>query len=324
MDDYRSLDSAHISEMPSFSQILDLHGIQLMRAETQTLQVNVGLLCNQACVHCHLSAGPSKTEVMSKATADQVAEWARRARFKTIDITGGAPELIPDIEYIVETFSGISSKLLFRSNLTALSDSKSKRLMEILPSVGAVIVASFPSLNESQAESQRGNGVFRLSIETMKKLNEIGYGKHGTGLELNLVSNPTGAFLAADQVLSEARFRQVLGDKWGIVFNNLLSISNVPLGRYRQWLERTGNYGPYMKKLLDAFNPCAVEGVMCRTLVSVSWDGYLYDCDFNLAGGLPMNRHRIHVSEMDGLPAPGSPIATANHCFTCTAGTGFT
>jgi len=311
-------------EVTGFSRTLDVHGIQLTRAETQTLQLNVGLLCNQMCRHCHLSAGPMKTEIMSKVTADQVADWAKMANFKAVDITGGAPELNPDIETIVETFSRISPKLIFRSNLTALSGSKMERLMEILRSIGAVVVASFPSLNESQAESQRGNGVFRTSIEALRKLNFLGYGKRGSGLELNLVSNPTGAFLAADQEQSETRFRQVLGNKWGIAFNNLFIFSNVPLGRFRQWLERTGNLDTYMKKLVDAFNPCAVEGVMCRTLVSVSWDGYLYDCDFNLARGLPMSRHRIHVLEMDGLPEPGSPIATAEHCFSCTAGTGFT
>jgi len=310
--------------LPSFSRMLNRHGIQLMRTQTETLQVNVGLLCNQTCRHCHLSAGPEKTEIMSRATIDQVADWAGRARFKMIDITGGAPELNPDIDYIVETFAKLAPKLIFRSNLTALPDTRMNRLINILRSFGAIIVASFPSLNESQSESQRGNGVFRVSIETLRKLNHLGYGKPGSGLELNLVSNPTGAFLAANQAQAEKRFRQVLGNKWGIEFNNLLNLSNVPLGRFRQWLERTGNLVPYVTKLADAFNPCAAEGIMCKTLVSVSWDGYLHDCDFNLAKGLPMSRDWIHVSEMDGLPEPGSPIASADHCFSCMAGAGFT
>lgn len=324
MDDRRKSNDVTCDEAFSFSRKLNRHGIELMRAQTHTLQVNVGLLCNQTCRHCHLSAGPAKTEIMSKETADQVADWARRARFKAIDITGGAPELNPHIEYIVSTFSEISPKLIFRSNLTALHDARTERLMEMLSSVGAVIVASFPSVNESQSESQRGNGIFQVSIEQLRKLNLFGYGKPGSGLELNLVSNPTGAFLASDQRQSEKRFKQVLGNKWGVEFNDLLNFSNVPLGRFRRWLEGTGNLVPYMKKLSDAFNPSSLEGVMCRTLVSVSWDGYLYDCDFNLARGLPMSNQRVHASEMHGLPSPGSPIATADHCFSCTAGTGFT
>ena len=213
---------------------------------------------------------------------------------------------------------------MLRSNLSALNDGKREHLFELLKSYRVIIVASFPSLNELQTNSQRGDGIFKISIHALKKLNAIGYGHKGSGLELNLVSNPTGAFLPPAQVETEKRFRQVLKDKWGIVFNHLFNFANVPLGRYRRWLIKSGNYEKYMAKLSSGFNPCSVEGVMCRTMVSVSWDGYLYDCDFNLARGLFMGGRKIHVSEMSGPPEPDSHIATADHCYTCTAGTGFT
>ncbi len=308
----------------SFCGTLLAHGLQLTRLQTCTLQVNVGLMCNQSCRHCHLGAGPGKTEVMTKETAAAVARWAKRCGFETIDVTGGAPELNPDIEDIVEMLSPLAPRLIFRSNLTALHTEDKERLLEILRSRGAVIVASFPSLNESQAESQRGDGIFGISIEALRRLNAMGYGKPGSPLELDLVSNPTGAFLAAGQEPSEKRFRRVLENKWGITFNHLFSFSNAPLGRFRRWLIDSGNLDGYMKKLTDAFNPCAVERVMCRSLVSVSWDGILYDCDFNLARRLPLLGRKIHVSEMPGPPEPGSPIATGDHCFSCTAGAGFT
>lgn len=312
------------SEPTGFPRTLARHGLKLTRGNTQILQVNVGLLCNQTCGHCHLNAGPGKTEVMTRQTADQVAAWAERASFETIDITGGAPEMNPDIVTIVETFAELAPKLIFRSNLSALNSGGREHLMDLLKGLNVTVVASFASVNESQADAQRGDGVFRASISALKKLNALGYGQPETGLELNLVVNPTGAFMAADQAQTEKRFRQMLQRKWGITFNHLFSFSNAPLGRFRRWLERSGNLSDYLKKLTDGFNPCAVDGVMCRTLVSVSWDGYLYDCDFNLARGLPMGRNRVHVTDMTGRPEPGNPIATADHCYTCTAGAGFT
>ena len=312
------------AEPTGFSRTLARHGLKLTRDNTPILQVNVGLLCNQTCGHCHLSAGPGRTEVMTRQTADQIADWAGRASFETIDVTGGAPEMNPDIAYIVKTFAAVAPKLIFRSNLSALNSGGREHLMDLLRSLKATIVASFASINEAQADAQRGDGVFKASIAALRKLNAMGYGQPGTGLELNLVSNPTGAFMAADQAQTEKRFGRMLESKWGITFNHLFCFSNAPLGRFRQWLERSGNLSAYLKKLADGFNPCAVDGVMCRTLVSVSWDGFLYDCDFNLARGLPMGRKRIHVTDMIGRPEPGTPIATADHCYTCTAGAGFT
>jgi radical SAM/Cys-rich protein len=212
---------------------------------------------------------------------------------------------------------------MFRSNLSALKD-QMNRLIEPLKSHRVVIVASFPSLNLNQTDSQRGEGIFAESIAVLKELNAMGYGRNGSGLELNLVSNPTGAFLPPNQEKTEKRYHQILDQKWGVRFNRLFSFANVPLGRFRQWLIKSGNFESYMQKLVSNFNPCSVEGLMCRTLVSVSWDGYLYDCDFNLARGVYMSGKKIHVSEMPGPPEPDTPIVTADHCYTCAAGLGFT
>ena len=307
-----------------FNLTLAKHDLTLKRDKTRTLQINVGLICNQACRHCHLSAGPGRTEIMRPDTIDSVAAYAKRSEFEVIDITGGAPELNPHIGSIVEKLAPLSQRIMFRSNLSALNDPKKDRLRELLKENRAVIIASFPSLNSTQTDSQRGDGIFQASIEALSKLNAMGYGHEGSGLELNLVSNPTGAFLPPSQEQTEKRFRDVLKRKWGIGFNNLYNFANVPLGRFQQWLAEKGMYDAYIEKLLSAFNPCAVEGLMCRNLVSVSWDGYLFDCDFNLCQGLYMSGKKIHVSEMAGPPESGMPIAVADHCYTCTAGAGFT
>ncbi len=320
----KRLDTGSFSRVAPFSLALTQHNLKLRRKETTTLQINVGLLCNQACRHCHLSAGPNRVENMHPDTIDAVVDYATRVRFDTIDITGGAPELNPHITDLIKRISPLSSTLMFRSNLSALNDGKHDSLMTMLSDHRAVIVASFPTINASQTDSQRGSGIFDISIDALQKLNALGYGREGSGLELNLVSNPTGAFLPSSQEQTEKRFRQVLKDKWGVRFNNLFSFANMPLGRFRQWLIQSNNLDMYLEKLAGGFNPCAVSGVMCRSLVSVSWDGYLFDCDFNLAAGIYMGGRKIHVSEMTGLPGEGAPIATADHCYTCTAGSGFT
>ena len=307
-----------------FNLTLARHDLKLDRKTTRTLQVNVGYLCNQACRHCHLNAGPGHKKNMGLEIIQEVISYARTGGFEIVDITGGAPELNPHAETLIEGVCNVASRVMLRSNLSVLNDGKRNHLIKLLREKRVVIVASFPSLNEIQMDSQRGNGIFQMSIDALTKLNNLGYGHKGTGLELNLVSNPTGSFLPPDQVQAEKRFRQVLKRKWGIVFNNLYNFANVPLGRFRQWLVRTNNLETYIDKLYSNFNACAVDGLMCRTLVSVSWDGYLYDCDFNLARGLFMGGHKIHVSEMTGPPEPGGHIATADHCYTCTAGSGFT
>ena len=307
-----------------FNLTLSGHKLKLQRDQTHTLQINVGLLCNQRCQHCHLYAGPDRKENMTRETMQAVVDYARRCPFEMIDVTGGAPELNPTISELIELTAALTPRLMFRSNLSALNKSKRSGLRQVLADNQVVVVASFPSLNVSQTEAQRGNGIFQISIEAFQKLNQLGYGREGSGLELNLVSNPSGAFLPPDQAQTAKRFRRMLKGRWGIEFNNLFSFANVPLGRYRDWLIQSGNLNSYMEKLASSFNPCAVADVMCRTMVSVSWDGYLYDCDFNLARGLYMGGHKIHVSEMEGYPEAGSAVVTADHCYACTAGSGFT
>ena len=327
-------DQATISEMKPASQttILDIapfksmlakHNLELVRDTTRTLQINLGFLCNQTCRHCHLNAGPGRTENMDAHTLKAVVAYAQRNRFEAIDITGGAPELNPLLTDLVDKIAPLTPRIMLRSNLSALNQNMN-HLVGVLKSHRVVIVASFPSLNLSQMDAQRGEGIFEESIAVLKALNAEGYGCDGSGLELDLVSNPTGAFLPPNQEQIEKRYHQILAAKWGLTFNRLFNFANVPLGRFKQWLVQTGNFENYIRKLVDSFNPCAIEGLMCRKQVSVAWDGYLYDCDFNLARGLYMGGKKIHVSEMPGPPEPGTPIITADHCYTCAAGSGFT
>jgi radical SAM/Cys-rich protein len=308
----------------SFRGTLLNHGLRLERGQTTTLQINVGLLCNQTCKHCHLEAGPKRTELMDEDTFNEVAGFAERTRFQTVDITGGAPELHPKLISMIQRLSSLGDRLMVRSNLSALEGGTPDRFIDAFRRHRVVVVASLPSINPAQTESQRGKGIFNKSINALKRLNAAGYGRKGTGLELDLVSNPAGAFLPPSQTQAEERFRMFLQKKWGIVFDNLFTFANVPLGRFRHWLHQTGNLANYIERLTSSFNPCVVEGLMCRTLMSVAWDGYLYDCDFNLAIRLPLAGRKTHISEMEGPPEPGTGIAVADHCYTCTAGSGFT
>lgn len=308
----------------SFLYTLDKHGLILNRGETKTLQINTGLLCNQVCRHCHLDAGPDRDEIMDLKTVKDVLAYASRGGFDVLDITGGAPELNHNLPFMIEHASSIVSRIMVRSNLSALNDVKRDHLFDLFKDYKVVVVASFPSFNKNQLESQRGNGIFDASITALKHLNNLGYGNLSSGLELNLISNPTGAYLPSGQSKTEDRFRDVLKKKWGITFTNLFNFANVPLGRFRKWLIKSGNLDSYINKLASGFNPCAIDGVMCRTLVSVSWDGFMYDCDFNLARGIPLGGQKTHVTDMNGSPTPGSPIAVADHCYSCTAGSGFT
>ncbi len=327
-------DQANLSEMKAsskaktpdivpFKSMLAKHDLKLMRQTTATLQINVGFLCNQTCRHCHLNAGPNRKENMDAQTLKEVVAYAQRCRFETIDITGGAPELNPLLPDLIQQVAPLTPRIMLRSNLSALKQNFN-RLIGVLKSHRVVVVASFPSLNLSQMDAQRGEGIFEESIDVLKALNAKGYGRDRSGLELDLVSNPTGAFMPPSQEQTEKRYHQILENKWGLTFNHLFNFANVPLGRFKQWLIRTGNYENYLQKLVAGFNPCAIEGLMCRSQVSVSWDGYLYDCDFNLARGINMCGRKSHISEMSGSPEPGTPIITADHCYTCAAGSGFT
>jgi len=307
-----------------FADTLARHGLSLARDRVHTLQVNTGYLCNLRCRHCHLEAGPGRKEVMSRETMEAVVSFARRFPFQAVDVTGGAPELVPGLPFLVDGLAPLAPRLILRTNLSAVSGAAWESLLGLCVAHRVVLVASFPSTNPSQADALRGAGATEAAIAVLKKLNAAGYGVAGTGLELDLVSNPVGTLLPVSRESAERKFRHDLLRKWGIVFNHLHTFANVPLGRFRAWLQRTEDYERYMKTLTDAFNPSAVEGLMCRTLLSVSWDGFLYDCDFNLAADRPASGQKTHVSDVRDLPSPGSPIAIGEYCYACTAGSGFT
>jgi radical SAM/Cys-rich protein len=307
-----------------FSQTLARHRLELKRGQTTTLQINCGLLCNQTCKHCHLEAGPGRPEVMDKKTIEAVIAFARRGHFDIIDITGGAPELNENLVPLVEGVTPLAPRVILRSNLTALHLPARVHLLDLCSRHRLVIIASLPSPNIGQVESQRGRGVWEESIFVLKKLNARGYGQEGSGLELDLVANPAGAYLPASQAVAEKKFKSDLWKNQGVIFNNLYTFANVPLGRFRSWLMETGNFETYMQRLATSFNPCTIDRLMCRTLVSVSWDGYLCDCDFNQAAGLFLGEKKTHITEMKTPLPSGTPIAVADHCYACTAGPGFT
>jgi len=310
--------------MEPFGEALLRHDLQLSRDRTAALQVNVGLKCDLSCGHCHLEAGPGRDEMMGRATMDAVIDCARRFHFTSIDITGGAPELVPEIEHLVRALALLTPRLVVRSNLIALNNGRGEGLCKLYRDLKVVLAASLPATNASQTEALRGAGVWEKSIATLRRLNALGYGLEGGDLELDLVSNPAGAFLPASQLQAEKKFRSDLMRKYGISFNRLYTFANVPLGRFRTFLERSGNLDGYLAKLAAGFNPCTVAGLMCRTQLSVDWNGRLHDCDFNLAAGLPHGGQETLISALCALPEPGTPIQVGDHCYACTVGSGFT
>ena len=308
----------------TFAETLNNHNIELRRAETTTLQVNVGLACDLSCRHCHQEAGPARNETMSSTVVEDVIACAQRLSFSSIDITGGAPELLPDLPRLIAGLAPLTPHLIVRTNLTALSLPEASLLPELYRRHRVTIAASFPASNPAQTGAQRGNGVWETSLDVLRILNDIGYGREGSGLELLLISNPAGAFLSPAQAQAERKFRHDLERRYGISFTKLLTLVNVPLGRFRSWLENSGNLDAYMVNLAGNFNPRTVAGLMCRSFISVDWNGFLYDCDFNLAAGQLHGGRRRHIGELHALPEPGTLIPTGDYCFACTAGAGFT
>lgn len=307
-----------------FEDMLQRHGIALRRDCTTSLQVNVGRWCDLACRHCHLEAGPHRREMMSREIVEAVIAAARRFKFALVDITGGAPERNLHLPQLIGELAALTPRLMVRSNLVALGRPECRHLPILYRRHRVVLAASLPSLNRSQTDAQRGDGVWQASLEALRHLNGLGYGCLGSGLELDLVANPSGAFLPAGQAETERRFQRELLSRHSISFNNLYLFANVPLGRFRSWLEQTGNLEGYGGRLAAAFNPAAVSGVMCRTLLSVDWDGTLYDCDFNIAARLPLQGQRRNITDLELLPEAGAGIAVGEHCFACVAGSGFT
>jgi radical SAM/Cys-rich protein len=322
----RSDASAFAGEWPSFRRTLRRRGCRLSRGRLTILQVNLGLLCNQACHHCHLEAGPSRTEVMGRDTLERIVSLLAGAGgrgIETVDITGGAPELNPGFRDLVTACRRLGKRVIDRCNLTVLLEPGQEDTPEFLAEQRVEIVASLPCYTRENVEKQRGKGVFEASVGALRRLNGLGYGRRGSGLTLDLVYNPLGPSLPPPQEALEADYKRVLSDELGIVFNRLLTITNMPIHRFRRNLERSDRLGPYMRLLHDRFNEETLGGLMCRELVSVSWDGRLFDCDFNQALGIPLAHPRRTVWELEDLSElDGGAIRIGNHCYGCTAGAG--
>ena len=309
----------------SFERTLEAHGEGGLTAMgVETLQVNVGKLCNQTCTHCHVDAGPSRTEIMTRETVEVVLDVVRRyPEIRTVDITGGAPEMNPHFEYLVEQCRKLDRHVMDRCNLTVFFVRGKERLPEFLRDHQVEVVASLPCYLQENVDAQRGKGVYGRSIEALKRLNSLGYGLEGTGLILNLVYNPIGPKLPPAQAELEADYKVELRRRFGIEFNRLYTITNMPISRFLEDLRRSGHYERYMDLLVTSFNPSAARSVMCRSLVSVGWDGTLYDCDFNQMLELPMrNGLPRTIKEFDLVSLVRRRIVTGDHCYGCTAGTG--
>jgi len=306
-----------------FSEMLTTHSLSLRHTKTEVLQVNVGKLCNLTCMHCHVNAGPKRKEIMTRGTVDRVIDWFARSEIPTIDLTGGAPEMIPDFRYFIERVKTLrpSRRVIDRCNLTILLEPGYEGLAQFLARHKVEIIASMPCYTAENVNAQRGEGVFDGSIKALRILNSLGY---GSDLPLHLVYNPVGAFLPGPQAELEADYKRELKKHFGIVFNNLYTITNLPIARFASYLRRNNKLEEYMQLLIDNFNPATIAGLMCRNTISVGWTGEVFDCDFNQM--LRMNwRNRsgpLHLWDLDPATVENRKILTGNHCFGCTAGAG--
>jgi len=308
----------------SFEEALAAAGHPALRASgLSVLQMNVGRRCNQACRHCHVDAGPDRMEVMTPEIVEACLALLERSDIPTLDITGGAPELHPGFRDIVRRARAAGRHVMDRCNLTITQLPRYADLPEFLAEHQVEVVASLPSVGARQTDAQRGEGVFEDSIAALRRFNTLGYGVNGSGLLLNLVTNPVGAFLPGSQRSLEAEWKRELQRRYGISFNRLYTITNMPISRYLQYLIDSGNLQGYMDRLVSAFNPAAVDGLMCRFTLSVGWDGRLYDCDFNQMIDLPTADGAPHtIFDATAALLAGRPIVIGPHCFGCTAGAG--
>lgn len=322
----------------------------IQRGELSTLQVNLGYLCNLSCTHCHVNAGPSRTELMDAETVDLVIEVLATCDITTLDLTGGAPEMNPHFRRLVEAAHALGVEVIDRCNLTVLLEQGYETLPDFLAENKVIITASLPCYSEQNVAEQRGKGVFEQSIEALQQLNRLGYGKANTGLSLNLVYNPNGAFLPPAQETLHQEYQDSLGQEYGIVFNELFAITNMPISRFGAVLLAKGNYQAYMELLKNNFNPATLDNLMCRTMVSVDWQGKLYDCDFNQMLEFPMqsalsdsrsepgsrvkknvsdlissdrsSRRASHLRDLLERDLSSANITVGEHCYACTAGSG--
>jgi radical SAM/Cys-rich protein len=294
----------------------------LRATKVETLQVNVGKKCNQTCRHCHVDAGPERKEVMPDAVVEACLAVLEKSAIPTLDVTGGAPELHPRFREIVRRARALGRRVMDRCNLTITQTAGHEDLPEFLARNQVEVVASLPYWSLRQTDAQRGDGVFEASIAALQRLNEAGYARDGSGLVLNLVTNPVGAFLPANQGSLEREWKRELQRRHGVLFNRLYTITNMPISRFLEFLIDSGNLAAYMEKLLAAFNPAAVDGLMCRNLISVGWDGRLYDCDFNQMLEMALPTSIFDLARAGAKLLDGRVIQTGQHCFGCTAGAG--
>ncbi|HYU68518.1 MAG TPA: arsenosugar biosynthesis radical SAM (seleno)protein ArsS [Burkholderiales bacterium] len=297
----------------------------IRRERLETLQVNLGYKCNQTCVHCHVNAGPTRTEEMDRETMHIVLRYLEASGVGTLDITGGAPELNPHFRELVVRASEFGAHVIDRCNLTVVEEAGQDDLADFLAGQGVEIVASLPCYTEELVDRQRGKGVYESSIRVLQRLNGLGYGAEGSGLALNLVYNPQGPSLPPEQAKLEADYKRVLGERFGIRFNRLYTLANMPIARFGSTLISKGQFNAYLKLLQESFHEENLAAVMCRSLISVDWQGYVYDCDFNQMLGLPLRiagRSRVKLADLIGRDLAGNPIAVKDHCFGCTAGQG--
>lgn len=290
----------------------------------EIFQINIGKLCNQTCAHCHVDAGPDKkVENMDRATLERCLEIIKEYNIPTVDITGGAPEMNAHFRWFVEECTKAGSRVMNRCNLTIIrANPKYHDLPEFFAKHNVHVVSSLPYFTKSRTDNQRGDGVFKDSIQALKDLNAVGYGIEGSGLQLDLVYNPSGAFLPGDQMSLETEFKRQLDRKFGIQFNSLFAITNLPIARFLDYLLESNNYEQYMGELVDAYNHSTVAGLMCRNTLSISWDGYIYDCDFNQMLDLKPAVKGNHIDTLDMDELMGRKIVTNQHCYGCTAGAG--
>lgn len=312
------------ADIPPFSEKLAQTGVSpLRRREIEIFQVNVGKMCNQVCAHCHVDAGPDRKEIMTRETMRQCLRALEALRVRTVDITGGAPEMNPDFRWFVGELSAMGKRIIVRSNLTImLANRKFNDLPAFYRTHRVEVTSSLPFYRADRTDRQRGEGVFQDSITALQMLNAEGYGLPGSELILNLVYNPSGAFLPPGQEQLERDFKSELKAHYNISFNKLFCITNMPISRYLEYLINSGNYETYMERLLSAFNPAAAENVMCRNTLSLGWDGALYDCDFNQMLDMKLTGPHSHITDFDPSSMHGRPIAVNQHCYGCTAGTG--
>jgi radical SAM/Cys-rich protein len=312
-----------------FAQRLADYSIALRRGRPEILQVNMGKLCNLTCVHCHVNAGPKRKEIMSRETIDRIIHWLAKSEIPTVDLTGGAPEMVPDFRYFIEQVKSLQPHrhIIDRCNLTILLERGYEHLAEFLATNKVEIIASMPCYTPENVNAQRGEGVFEGSIAALQLLNSVGYGID-PDLPLHLVYNPVGTFLPPSQVELEADYERELRKQFGIVFNKLYTLTNLPIGRFASYLRHNNKLEDYMELLINAFNPATIDGLMCRDTISVGWRGEVYDCDFNQQLGMQWSSNweskALFLWEIDPDSLEGREIMTGDHCFGCTAGAGST